>query len=70
MSDELQDFRVKERIADMSETDVLRAEANRYREAALIAYGALLARPDSSRELIALLSKYLAPDLGTDQPEE
>lgn len=54
----------------ISEAEHLRSELSRYREAALIGYGALLARPDGNRSVIALLSKYLAPDLGADQIED
>ena len=36
----------------MTEAEALRLEVNRYRAAALIAYGALLAKPDSNREVI------------------
>jgi predicted ABC-class ATPase len=64
MSDE------KYRVATdvIEEQQHLRQQVEKYRQAALIAYGALMARPDGSREVIAVLNKYLFPD--DDQSED
>jgi hypothetical protein len=51
----------------VDEHDHLRQQVEKYRQAALIAYGALMAKPDGSREVIAVLNKYLFPD--DDQSE-
>lgn len=64
MSD--QKYRVATDVIE--EQEHLRQQVEKYRQAAMIAYGALMARPDGSREVIAVLNKYLFPD--DDQSED
>lgn len=59
-------YRVATDVVD--EQAHLRQQVERYRQAALIAYGALMARPDGSREVITVLNKYLFPN--DDQNED